>query len=91
MNNFLLQFEEENMEKRGNHAVGWEIRFLERERERYFSLDFLPFGLSVPDGARRKVVLRGEGYACTPIWWSSDNSKRKGSSPTCVIRWLRAM
>ena len=27
----------------------------------------------------------------TPIWWSSDNSKRCGSFPICDILWLRAM
>ena len=53
------------------------LRFLKsRERKRAFSLDFLSFGPSVLDGARSKVVLRGEDYAWTPIWWSSDNSKR---------------
>ena len=56
-----------------------------------FSLDFWPFGPSVLDGARSKAVLRGEGYAWTPIWWSSDNSKRYGSFPICVIIWIRAM
>ena len=48
----------------------------ERERESYFSLDFPSFGLSVRFGTRSKVVLRGEGHAWTPIWWSSENSKR---------------
>ena len=47
-----------------------------RERKCDFSVDFQPFGLSVLDGARSKVDLRGEGYEWTPIWWSSDNSKR---------------
>ena len=47
-----------------------------RERKCDFSLDFRPLGPSVLDGARSKVVIRGEGYAWTPIWWSSDNSKR---------------
>ena len=47
-----------------------------RERESSFSLDFRSFGPSVLDGARSKVVLRGEGYAWTPIWWSSNKSKR---------------
>ena len=41
-----------------------------------FSLDFSSFGQSVLDGAKSKVDLRGEGYAWTPIWWSSDNSKK---------------
>ena len=27
----------------------------------------------------------------TPIWWSSDNSERYGSFPTCDIIWLRVM
>ena len=58
----------------GRDAVaGFEIF---RERESTFSLGFRPFGPSVLDGARSKVFLRGEGYAGTPIWWSSDNSKR---------------
>ena len=47
-----------------------------RERRSSFSLDFWPFGPSVLDGARSKVDLCGEGYTWTPIWWSSDNSKR---------------
>ena len=46
------------------------------ERRSDFSLGFRPIGPSVFDVARRKVVLRGEGYTWTPIWWSSDNSKR---------------
>ena len=50
-----------------NHAVGWRrCSGLEicdfRERRSSFSLDFRPFGLSVLDGARSKVDLRGEGY-----------------------------
>ena len=47
-----------------------------RERKCDFSLDLWPFRPSVLDGARSKAVLRGESYAWTPIWWSSDNSKR---------------
>ena len=47
-----------------------------RERESTFSLDFQPIGPSVFDIARRKVTLRDEDYAWTPIGWSSDNSKR---------------
>ena len=46
------------------------------ERGSAFSLGFRSIGPSVFDGARSKVVLRSEGYAWTPIWWSSDNSKR---------------
>ena len=52
-----------------------EIQFF-RERECDFSLDFPTLGPSVRFGPRNKVVLRGEGYTWTPIWWSSDNSKR---------------
>ena len=47
-----------------------------RERMSSFSLDLRSFGPSVLDGAKSKVDLRGEGYAWTLIWWSSDNSKR---------------
>ena len=36
---------------------------ISRERKCTFSLDFLPFGPSVLDGARSKVDLRDEGYA----------------------------
>ena len=54
----------------------WAGRSVFRERGSGFSLGFRPIGLSVLDGARSKVALRGEGYAWAPIWWSSDNSKR---------------
>ena len=82
--------------KRGNVQKGLEkvqkVRFLSfKERESFFSLYFRPFGPSVLDGVRSKVVIRDEGYAWTSIWWSSDNSKTYGSFPTCVILWLRAM
>ena len=60
----------------GWKKVQWAGFFSFRERESYFSLDFWPFEPSVLDGARSKVDLRGEGYAWTPIWWSSDNTKR---------------
>ena len=63
----------------------------ERERESTFSLDFRLIGQSVFDGARSNAVLRGEGYAWAPIWWSSDNSKRLGSFPTWFILCLRVM
>ena len=62
-----------------------------RERKCTFSLDFRPIGPSVLDGARRKVILRGEAYAWTLIWWTSNNSKRYGSFPTCVNPCLRTM
>ena len=39
-----------------------------RERKCVFSLDFQPFGPSVLDGARSKVVLCDEGYTWTLIW-----------------------
>ena len=47
-----------------------------RERKCAFSLDFRPFGPSVLDGARSKLVLRDKGYAWALILWSSVNSKR---------------
>ena len=50
------------------------LEFLERES--YFSLDFHPFGPSDRFGPRSKAILHGEGYVWTPIWWSSDKSKR---------------
>ena len=63
----------------------WVLELESRGRKCDFSLDFRPFGPSVLDGVRSKVALRGEGYAWAPIWWSSDNSKRQGSFPTCDI------
>ena len=74
MNSFLLQFEEENVQERKKLCSRFVVQFLEREC--VFSLDFMSFGPLVLDRARSKVDLRDEGYAWTPIWWSSDNSKR---------------
>ena len=67
----LLHFETKN--GRRCSELGFVIS---RERMCAFSLDLRPFGPSVLDEARSKVDIRGEGYAWTPIWWSSDNSKR---------------
>ena len=47
-----------------------------RERMSTFSLGFRLIGPSIFDIAKRKAVLRDEGYAWASIWWSSDNSKR---------------
>ena len=88
MNSSSSPFRGKIMQWLGN-VMQWLFFF--REREDSFSLGFRPIGPSVFDGARRKVVLRGEGYAWTPIWWSSDNSKRYGSFPTCVNPCLRTM
>ena len=74
MNSFLLQFEEETVQEETKSAVS-EV-FVILERESYFSLDFPMFGPLVRFGLRSKGVLHGEGYAWTPIWWSSDNFKR---------------
>ena len=76
MNSFLLQFEEENVQEETKSAVSEIFVILERERESYFSLDFLAFGPLVRFGLRSKAVLHGEGYAWTSIWWSSDNFER---------------
>ena len=35
-----------------------------KERKSSFSLDLMSFGLSILDGARSKVDLRGESCAC---------------------------
>ena len=56
--------------------VQWLGFVISRERKCAFYLDLRSFEPSVLDGARSKVDLRGKGYAWTPIWWSSDNSKR---------------
>ena len=76
---------------RGQKRCSRLLDFISRERVCSFSLDFLLFGPSVLDEARSKVALRGESYGWVSIWWSSDNSKRYGSFPTCDIIWLRAM
>ena len=55
-------------------AESWVLSF--REGESSFSLDFSPFRPLVRFGPRSKVVLRGKGYACAQVLWSSDNSKR---------------
>ena len=52
--------------------------FESRERKCAFSLDFRPIGQSILDGARRKVVLRGGGYAWAPISGSFDKLREVG-------------
>ena len=72
MNNVhLLHFETKNGRRGSELGI-----VISRERVSAFSLDLRSIGPSVFDGARSKVVLRGQGYVWTPIWWSSDNSKR---------------
>ena len=68
---YLLQLRDQKRERCSRLLV-----VISRERKCSFSLEFWPFGLSVLDGVRSKVVLRGEGYVWALIWWSSDNSKR---------------
>ena len=65
---FLLKRKRKNRQKVGDPDF--------TKRESVFSLYFPSFEPSVRFGPRSKVVLRGEDYAWTPIWWSSDNSKR---------------
>ena len=67
-------FEDTNVQDEEKDVVSLGLK--SRERKCVFSLNFRSFGPSVLDEARRKFVLRGEGYAWTAIWWSSDNSKR---------------
>ena len=67
-NSFLLKRKSKNQKKVGDPDF--------RERESALSLDFPSFEPSVRFGLRSKVVLHGEDYAWTPIWWSSDKSKR---------------
>ena len=70
----LKQKKEKTCRRKNKSAVAGFLSF--RERESFFSLDFPSFGPSVRFGPTSKAVLRYEGYAWTPIWWSSDNSKR---------------
>ena len=67
-------FEDTNVQDEEKDVVSLGLK--SRERKCAFSLDFRSFGPLVLDGARSKVVLRGEGYAWTPIWWSFEKSKR---------------
>ena len=76
MNSVVFSIFEDKMDSRWKKNVQWLIFVVYRERVCSFSLDFRLIRPSVFDGARSKNVLRGEGYAWTPIWWSSDNSKR---------------
>ena len=58
-------FESKNVQEEKNVQ---KVVFLKsRERKCAFSLDFRPFGPLVLGGTRSKTVLRGEGYAWTPI------------------------
>ena len=49
-----------------------------REREGHFSLDFRAIRPSEFFGARRKVVLRGEGNAWAPVLESFDKLREVG-------------
>ena len=62
-------------EKRRCRKLGFVIF---RERESVFSLDFRSIGPSIFDGARRKVVLRSEGYAWAPVLRSFDKVHEVG-------------
>ena len=68
-------------EKNGS-VLGWRCRNwnfdFSRERESSFSLDFRSIGPSVFDGARRKVVLHGEGNAWALVSWSFDKLREVG-------------
>ena len=72
MNNVHLP----HLKAKNVQKVQWLGFVISREKKCAFSLDLQPFRLLVLDGARSKVDLRGEGYAWTPIWWISGNSKR---------------
>ena len=72
-NSFLIHGKHK---KRAVRCRRLSFQILERERVCDFSLNFPAFGPSVLFGPRSKVVLCGEGYTWTLIWWSSDNSKR---------------
>ena len=48
------------------------------ERESSFSLDFRSIGPSDFFGARRKVVLRGEGNTWAPVSWSFKKLREVG-------------
>ena len=54
-------FEDTNMQDEEKDTVSLGLK--SQERKCVFSLDFRSFGPSVLDGAKSKVVLRGEGYA----------------------------
>ena len=76
LNSLLLHFLKQKTCRRAKSGSRLVFEVLDREGESSFSLDFWPFRPSVLDGERSKVDLRREGYAWTPIWWNSDNSKR---------------
>ena len=66
-----------------NGSGGWwsaesEILIFFRERESTFSLGFRSIRPSVFDGARRKVVLRSDGYAWAPVLGSFDKLREVG-------------
>ena len=54
-------------------------------RRSSFSLRSREIGLLDFDGARRENVLRGAGYARTPVLWVSDKLFEVGVSPYLVL------
>ena len=65
----LLQMKgDQNGQRAGILCSRLTFEVLERERESSFSLDFLPFGPSVLDGARSKVVVRPKKFQFLEKW-----------------------
>ena len=60
----------------GEGRADFEKERVFRERKSNLSLDFPVFGPPVLIGPRRKVVLRGKGYAWAPVLESFDNFGR---------------
>ena len=61
-----------------NKSAGARFFIFFRERESTFSLDFRSIGPSDFFGARRKVVLCGEGNAWEPVLRSFDKIRKVG-------------
>ena len=56
-----------------------------------FSLRSRPIGPSDFFEPRRKVVLRGEDYACAPVWGSFDKLRGVGIFSYLVYSWLSVL
>ena len=77
MSSPTLRSQSQNVKRKNGRCSGYGI-FVFRERVSRFSLDFWLIRPSEFFGARRKVALRSEAYAWTPVLRSFEKLREVG-------------